>query len=637
VQLTNNTFAHNLTGGGNGANGRPGALVICGTFPPGNGSSGGDGGSGFGGAICGLGGTMQVSSGTFSCNRATNGLGGVGGAAGGCTTPTFPPQFISGLPGGPGAAGTRWGGGLMFTSGIYRLENTIVAANDAATQGADVAGGLLSQGHNLIGRSNGSSGWVASDLTGEIHAPLDPRLGPLQNNGGPTWTMALLPGSPAIDQGKATGLMSDQRGGPRLIDSFSVPNAADGDGSDIGSFELQSPREWTQTSAPMTNWAAIACSANGSGLVAAVKGGPIYTSTDSGVTWTPTSAPMTNWSAVACSADGQKLVATVAVFNQRQYESGGPIYVSADGGATWRKTSAPETNWASVASSADGQKLVAVAGGSVAYISSAPDGPIYTSTDAGTNWAATSVDQANDTSVASSADGQRLMAATYSGSGASLVYASTDAALTWLPINESFLYLLSLASSADGTKLVAGTFDPFHPPGSGGTASFYLSSNSGVSWLRAPVSALGRGLVAAAADGTTLVAAAGANAFGRAGPIFVSTNAGAAWDTYGAPEANWSSIVSAADGSKLAAAIDGGGIWTWQKTPAPRLFVFQTKSNLLLSWIAPSASFALQESVGLTTSDWKDVTSPPFLDLTNLHYQVIVPLPFGPHFYRLKH
>jgi len=61
-------------------------------------------------------------------------------------------------------------------------------------------------------------------------------LGPLQNNGGPTDTHALLPGSPAIDTGISGGPNTDQRGFPRPIDLPSVPNAADG--SDIGAYEF---------------------------------------------------------------------------------------------------------------------------------------------------------------------------------------------------------------------------------------------------------------------------------------------------------------------------------------------------------------------------------------------------------------
>lgn len=123
-------------------------------------------------------------------------------------------------------------------------------------------------------------------------------------------------------------------------------------------------QHWIQTSAPITNWASVASSANGSKLVAAAKDGPIYTSTDSGANWMAASAPSTNWSAVASSADGRKLVATAGgPLGFAFPASPGPIYVSADSGATWTATSAPNTNWSAVASSADGAKLVAVAGG----------------------------------------------------------------------------------------------------------------------------------------------------------------------------------------------------------------------------------------------------------------------------------
>ena len=74
-------------------------------------------------------------------------------------------------------------------------------------------GTFTSQGHNLIGETDGSSGWVGSDLTGTVAQPLNPLLAPLGNYGGPTQTMALLPGSPAIGAGSAvSGVTTDQRG-----------------------------------------------------------------------------------------------------------------------------------------------------------------------------------------------------------------------------------------------------------------------------------------------------------------------------------------------------------------------------------------------------------------------------------------
>ena len=93
-------------------------------------------------------------------------------------------------------------------------------------------------------------------------------------------------------------------------------------------------------------WVAVASSQDGSRLVAAVMGGQLYTSTDSGVTWTVRES-VKNWQAVASSADGSKLVAAT---------NSGNIYTSVDYGVSWtsRDTSRP---WISVASSSDGSKL----------------------------------------------------------------------------------------------------------------------------------------------------------------------------------------------------------------------------------------------------------------------------------------
>jgi hypothetical protein len=94
----------------------------------------------------------------------------------------------------------------------------------------DLVGNFTSQGRNLVGASNGSTGLTNGangNIVGTANNPINPRLGALQDNGGATWTMSLLAGSPAIDAGDDTLTGTDQRGFPRL----------DGAHVDIGAFE----------------------------------------------------------------------------------------------------------------------------------------------------------------------------------------------------------------------------------------------------------------------------------------------------------------------------------------------------------------------------------------------------------------
>ena len=120
------------------------------------------------------------------------------------------------------------GGGISSDgAGVVGLRNTIVAGN-AGFDGPDARGAFTSRGTNLIGDVSGSSGWGPSDLLN-----VGPLLGPLRDNGGPTHTHALLPGSPAVDAASNAACPSaDQRGVLR--------KDGDKDGTvtcDIGAFE----------------------------------------------------------------------------------------------------------------------------------------------------------------------------------------------------------------------------------------------------------------------------------------------------------------------------------------------------------------------------------------------------------------
>jgi hypothetical protein len=127
------------------------------------------------------------------------------------------------------------GGRILNQSGTtLNLINTIVADNTATGSGPDVAGTVNTADHNLIGDGSGMS--IVTDQGGNLiggngSPVIDPRLGPLQNNGGPTQTLAPLNDSPAIgnaDNSKAPA--TDQRGVTRGDEV--------GEATDIGAFEV---------------------------------------------------------------------------------------------------------------------------------------------------------------------------------------------------------------------------------------------------------------------------------------------------------------------------------------------------------------------------------------------------------------
>jgi hypothetical protein len=201
-------------------------------------------GGGGGGIYNNVGYTMTISNSTVFGNSATN-FGGGGGIfnAGPLTITacTIASNLVDSGASGVGGGIQNWNGNPTLL-----IMNTIVAGNSSSSiTNPDVNGVFTSRGYNLIGITNGSSGWspprVLGDQRGALSAPIDPKLGPLQDNGGPTLTMALLFTSPALDKGNSFGLGSDQRGRPRPHELPSFTKAAGGDGSDIGAYELVPP------------------------------------------------------------------------------------------------------------------------------------------------------------------------------------------------------------------------------------------------------------------------------------------------------------------------------------------------------------------------------------------------------------
>ena len=202
-------------------------------------------------------------------------------------------------------------------------------------------------------------------------------------------------------------------------------------------------------------------------------------------------------------------------------------------GAIWRSVTSQTMSWSSVASSADGSKLVAAV----------LNGPIYTSTDGGATWTPRDATR-RWSSVASSADGNRLMAAVEGDR----IYISKDAGATWEPrMADAPRNWVSVASSADGMRLVAAAY----------LGQLYTSDDGGETWTPRETDRVWAS-VASSADGSKLVAA---DAGYSGGWIYTSTNGGEDWN-FSALERSWQWVASSADGTKLVAVEYGGRIYT---------------------------------------------------------------------------
>src|SRR5579871_1502982 len=287
LTITNCTFSSNTaadattSGGGFGGAvmfepGGTGTLTISdSTFDSNTAQSGTTSGGGFGGAVMfepGGTGTLTISDSTFSSNRSAGSTtqGGFGGAVMfepgadpsslSVTNSTFTANQAGGHEGfgggivfepngatssgtlthitmvGNSTTGTDMGGGILVEAAPVMVRNSIISGNTAAgvanNCSADDAGTLVTAGHGLeLGVSCGF----------DLNA--DPKVAALADNGGPTKTMALTAGSPAIDAADDVFCpASDQRGVAR----------PQGPHCDIGAYErvVGSPTTTTTTLPP---------------------------------------------------------------------------------------------------------------------------------------------------------------------------------------------------------------------------------------------------------------------------------------------------------------------------------------------------------------------------------------------------
>lgn len=212
AQVIDTTVSNNTAvNGGAGITNRPGGnMTIAGVTVWGNTTPGRT--SGIGNA-----GIMTVTNTTVSANETGEARGAIGNLAAGSMN-----LVSSTVSGNIGLSGPS----ALYNEGLMTLRNNIIDGD------CEVLAPWESFGGNIESPGNTCDLWHPEDQF--FVTPEQLNLGPLQDNGGPTWTHALLPGSVAIDfaedcvDAEGSPLLTDQRGGPR----------PQGPACDSGAFEL---------------------------------------------------------------------------------------------------------------------------------------------------------------------------------------------------------------------------------------------------------------------------------------------------------------------------------------------------------------------------------------------------------------
>jgi hypothetical protein len=373
---------------------------------------------------------------------------------------------------------------------------------------------------------------------------------------------------------------------------------------------------WAQSNLSPKQWVAIASSAGGSNIAAlAVEG--LFTSTNSGQTWTTNIMPQLPWVALASSADGRKLIAASSIPNLPQYRL---VLTSTNFGNSWTTSNVPSLGGSqsltSVASSTDGETLVVVG----SY------GRIYVSTNGNSSWnVSTNASFGFYSSAACSADGRKIAVVRQSSSGGpGGILISTDWGQTWNPTTAPVLYWTALAFSAEEAKLFACGWN-FSPE-----TGLYSTTNDGDSWMKVGLPVTAARSLTVSADGHKLAISSTM--------IFASANGGTNWITNSIPSASAGWIVTAsADGGNLFAAnLNSGLMYHTASVQPPLISLEYGLSACKLSWIIPSVNFLLEQSADFYSASWVPLTNVPYLNLSNLHYEVTLPATGDDRFFRLR-
>jgi hypothetical protein len=477
-------------------------------------------------------------------------------------------------------------GGKRFTVGLDTNSNGVLEASEARppaflcnSTGPDVnisiideaRGGNCANAGKQISTTNGTGttiNYVCYTAPGlamtwkrisTAATQLVSGLGHIISNFSAGTVVATLPENAAVKVGDTLALRGESANSWRIAQNAGQTIGA----RKLGGIEPGLDASWIQQSEPVHNWWFVASSNSGNKLAAvtndfltapgAPKLGSIYISADAGATWTERTLPGNRaWASIASSADGSKLAAVASDLSA--------IWTSADSGSTWQEQlDSGKRFWVSITMSSDGSRMAAVA---LEEGKAVGDGKIYTWAQSASNafgagpWTARTP-ALNWRSIASSADGSKLVAALYSDvlDAQQPIYLSTDFGVSWtpspaFPVGQATHSFYRVASSQDGSKLAAA--ERF--------GKIYTSSDSGLSWTaRTPDG--GFNSLAMSSDGNTVVAVQPVSSDPLGGQIYISTDGGVTWALRQKAKA-WRGVAVSADGNRIVAAVNNGGIYT---------------------------------------------------------------------------
>ena len=379
-----------------------------------------------------------------------------------------------------------------------------------------------------------------------------------------------------------------------------------------------SKNSWLPVNLPSGSWASIACSSNGTVVVAAENNsGNIYVSRDAGTTWTLTPASGN----FVCSSASGLLLSTLNRYN-------GTVFYSTNSGSNWVSSSFPNRPWNDISPTAGGS-FFAVSSGS-------PPSATPLLVQSAVNFSTGDLTYGILQQDAGQYGGSGFQTVCCVPSNASLlaaattygqVYYSTDRGSTMhqssIPGTATWL---AMASSINGNLMLLGGF-----------GSIIRSTDAGATWSSASGPNVGYFTsFASSADGTNWLAATDSG-------LFISTNSAGTWTLANAPVQVWASAASTWDGSRLFAGENSGSLYTTSPTntafvtpSAPALQAnFTANSGTASQFFWPLTSggnFVLQQSSDL--KNWSNVIWPVIISGNN--YQVTVPNSAGNSFFRLK-